>query len=172
MRARASAGAIIPVFGVTAVVGDAADLSVDAQRKIAATARIASSVVSGVPAHADALAFFPDCDAGAGFVDDACYFMARNARVGNAGKEAVFRGLITETDAAGLDADTHLGGSGGRNFAFLNFEGCSGFCYYRCFHFWHESSFWLIREVGCNRAWSYRGIEVRSVETVMLSSSC
>jgi hypothetical protein len=83
--------------------------SVDAQRKIAATARIASSVVSGVPAHPDALAFFPDCDAGAGFVDDARYFMARNARVGNAGKEAVFRDLITETHAAGLGCGYALG---------------------------------------------------------------
>jgi len=59
--------------------------------------------VSGVPAHPDALAFVRDCDAGAGFVDEARYFMAGNARVGNAGKEAVFPDLITGTDAAGLN---------------------------------------------------------------------
>jgi len=80
---------------------DGTDFSVDAQRKIAATARIA--IVSGVPAHPDALAFVRDCDAGAGFVDEARYFMAGNARVGNAGKEAVFPDLITGTDAAGLN---------------------------------------------------------------------
>jgi len=48
------------IFGVTAVITDSGNEQLFAISKVAAAAGNADSVLSTVPADADALAFFPD----------------------------------------------------------------------------------------------------------------
>jgi len=100
------------VLLVAAVEVDPGDSFILAGDEIAFAARGASEVVAAVPSDADALAFLPIGDAGAGFVDDAGNFVAGNARILDAGENTVFGEMVAETDAASLDLDTHLSGGG------------------------------------------------------------
>ena len=101
------------VVGVATVIADAGDFFVNASNEVAAAASRTSSVVAAVPADADALAFFPNGDAGPDFVDDAGNFVARRTRINDAREEA---------DAAGLDADADMSQGRLRDFALLQLE--------------------------------------------------
>jgi hypothetical protein len=114
------------VVGISAVEGDAGDLGADAGKEVAAAAGVAVAAVPAVPADADALAGFPADDAGADGVDHADQLMARDARVLNAGEQAVFGHRVAVADAAGVYLDPHGAGGWLGDIALDDFKGAFG----------------------------------------------
>jgi len=135
------------VVGVATVIADAGDFFVNASNEVAAAASRTSSVVAAVPADADALAFFPNGDAGPDFVDDAGNFVARRTRISDAREEAVFDQMVAEADAAGLHADADISRGRLRDFALLQLEIGTGLGDYGDFHLGHGVVSLLRREV-------------------------
>src|SRR5438128_8925915 len=126
------------IFLVTAVKMDARDSFVRAGDKVAFPACRASKVMAAVPADADSLAFLPVRDTRAGFVNNACNFVAGHARILDARKNAVFRQMVAETNSAGLHLDAHLPSTRLRNFALHNFKVAARFRHLNRFHFCHR----------------------------------
>jgi hypothetical protein len=91
-----------------------------------------------VPTDADAFTFFPGSDAGADFVDDASYFVARNSRILQSGPRTFLGENVAVADAAGLHFDADLTRAGRRNIVLDEFK--VGFCFgnLRYFHLGHE----------------------------------
>ena len=110
------------VIRVAAIEVDAGDLVVHgAGEEIAAAAIIAMATMLSMPADADALAGFPFRNACANGVNDADDFMARDAGILDAGKQAGLGDGIAVANAAGLDFDADGAGTGLGNVAFDNF---------------------------------------------------
>src|SRR5579862_5048277 len=103
------------VLAIAAVVVDAWHLQFVTGEEIAATATLARSVVSAVPADAGAIAHFPAVDSVAERIDDTGDFMAWCARKRNLAPRVVNRSRIAVTDAASLNADANRSGSGIRD---------------------------------------------------------
>src|SRR5437870_4583752 len=141
------------VLLVAAVEVDPGDSFILAGDEIAFAAGGASKIVAAVPSDSGALAFLPIGDARAGFVDDAGNLVAGNARVLDAGENAIFGEMVAETDAASLDLDTHLSGAGLGDFTFDKFEIAASFGDLDCLHFWHEKSAFRmdgVAAIGCS----------------------
>jgi hypothetical protein len=78
--------------------------------------------MAAVPAHANALAWFPLSDASTDCVYDADHFVAGHARILDSRPLTFFDERVAVADAAGLNFDSYLAWTGLWNFTFNQFE--------------------------------------------------
>src|SRR6266849_5975255 len=109
------------VFLIAAIVGNAADLLVLAQSKIAAAAGVALKTMSPMPAHADALTLLPARNAHTRSVDHARDLVPGNARILDPRPVAFLHHRIAVTNPAGFDLNPHLSRAGFRNVPLYKF---------------------------------------------------
>src|SRR6185312_10332385 len=115
------------VLLIAAVVADAGNLLVLAVAEIAAPAFAARAIMSAMPANTDPLPLAPRADSGSEFVDHARDFMARNARIRNAGPRSFHDQRVTVAHPAGVHPDANLSRTGLRNLALHNLKTLAGF---------------------------------------------
>src|SRR5229473_1837507 len=96
------------VFGVPAVIAEAADEPVLTQDEVARAAGLANAAVPAVPADPNPLARLPGGHALADGIHPSDHLMAGDPRVDHAGKLPFLDERIRVTDAASLDGDAHL----------------------------------------------------------------
>src|SRR5271155_470191 len=99
-------------------MADPRNLLVLAENEITATAGIAGEIVATVPSDAYALAWLPIRDVSADSVDAAGNFVSGNARILEAGPDALLHEDVAMADAAGFDFDSDLGAAGFGNISF------------------------------------------------------
>ena len=92
-----------------------------------------------VPSNANALAFFPESDAGADVVDYPRDFVARGAGIKLSGHGGILDEMVAETNSACLHKDAHLPRTGLGNIALLNLKIATGVGHHGYLHFWHWS---------------------------------
>jgi hypothetical protein len=90
--------------------------------------------MAAVPADADTLSLLPRGNPGAHFINDACDFVSRNARILNARPQAFFREHVTVANTTGLYLDAHLSWTRLRNLALDDLEISSRFGNLRNLH--------------------------------------
>src|SRR5260370_9122779 len=122
-------------FLIAAIVADPANLDVCAVHDVSASARKTRAVLPTVPADSNPLAFLPFLHARAQFVDHAGYFVSGDARIRNAGEEALFRDHIAVTDSTGLLVNPPLSRARLRYFALYKFKARSHLWHLPFFHF-------------------------------------
>jgi len=128
------------VLGVAAVVSDARNLSVFAEREVAAAAGFAGKIMASMPADSYALAGLPLRDAFADRVDAAGDFVTGDARLPDSGPMTFFHERVAMADAAGFDLDADLPASGFVDVAFDQFKVSTGLAYLDGFHAGHGFS--------------------------------
>ena len=96
--------------------------------------------MSAVPSNADPLAFFPNANARAKFIDNTCDLVSGDARVLDTGPTALFRKRVAMADSASLHANSDVTGGWVRNFSFDKLEIRSGRANLDNFHFGHGES--------------------------------
>src|SRR5229473_1352621 len=96
------------VFGVPAVIAEAADEPVLAEDEVARAAGLANAAVPAVPADPNPLARLPGGHALADGIHPSDHLMTGDPRVDHAGKLPFLDERIRVTDAASLDGDAHL----------------------------------------------------------------
>src|SRR5689334_18905914 len=106
------------ILSIAAIEIDAGDFAIAAHRKIAAAALLTDKIMPAVPTDANALPFFPTCDAAANCIDMSCDFVAWHARILQAGPQTLLDQRVTVANAARFDFHAHLSGSWLRNVAF------------------------------------------------------
>ena len=100
------------IVGIAAIEGDAGNLSIGAQDKVAPAAGRAVITMAAVPAEADTLAGLEQRHVGRYSIKDAGDFVAGNAGIIDPGKDPEFGDGIAMADATGLHPDAHLTGAG------------------------------------------------------------
>lgn len=102
---------------------DAGYFEVAAGDEVAAPAPVADKANAAEPADADPLADAPRGDVGAKLVDPSGDLVAGDGRIMDVGENARGDIGIAMADAAGLDLDAHLAGSGLGRWALHKLEG-------------------------------------------------
>ncbi len=111
------------VIGIAAVIMDAGHFEIAAGDEVAAAAAVADEASPAEPADADPLAGLPGGDVGADGVDPPGDLVSRHRGVVHAGKGAGGDEGVAMADAAGLDLDAYLAGTGLRYRPFDELEG-------------------------------------------------
>jgi hypothetical protein len=93
-----------------------------------------------VPADADALSFAPGIDVVTDGIHNAGHLVSWNPGIVDAGEGPVFHKRVAVADAARLDANAYLVGSGFGNGDVDNFEGAACFGYLNGLHRGHKRS--------------------------------
>src|SRR6266403_2481323 len=88
------------VFGITAIKVDTGDFTIAAHRKLAAAALFTDKIMPAVPADPDALPFFPIRDTAAKCINVSRNFVARHARILQAGPETLLDQYVAVANAA------------------------------------------------------------------------
>src|SRR6266542_1321414 len=128
-------------IGITAVVGDSGNLRRDlAGDEVPSPAGIAASAVPAVPADPDAIPHGPAGNVAAERIDRSGDLVPGNARIGDARPVSFDRQEIAVADAARLDANPDLPGTGFGHFALDRLQGCSRPGNLDRTHLRHESS--------------------------------
>jgi hypothetical protein len=138
---------------VSTVVADAGNFQIPAIAKIPAPALATRTILTSMPANADALPLLPRGNSSAHFIDDAGDFVPWNAGILNSRPGAFFRENVTVADTTGLHLDPHVSCVRHRNLALYDLEIRSGsgnlrhfhccYCDCRC----HKSSYDFLRSL-------------------------
>src|SRR5205085_9346963 len=107
-----------------------------------ALALCANETVSAMPAHPDALTFFPFDDVAADRIDTSRDFVTRHSRILKTGPLSLFDQHVAVANAARFDFHADLAGARLGDFALDQFKSIAGLADLRHFHFRsHEPTF-------------------------------